>query len=114
MRGLLICFFLNLFVCFTIKAQPVSTAISPAPKAIEYDTSKIVQTASAPFVDRRNINSLNNAVVKTIPPGYYFSSLGFFCQKELQVAKTLRFPVKLRLGSVEYTDEIEGKNQHLP
>ena len=49
--------------------------------------------------------------VKTIPTSYYVNTLPFFCKKELQLEKALKFPVKIRMGSVEYTDKMEGKSR---
>lgn len=48
--------------------------------------------------------------LRVIPSNYYSSTLGFFCRKELQVEKTVKFQVKFRLGSVTYCDAMEGKN----
>ncbi|HRH59772.1 MAG TPA: hypothetical protein PL045_04335 [Chitinophagaceae bacterium] len=46
---------------------------------------------------------------RSVPPNYYASQLGFFCKKEIQLQNAIRFPVKIRLGSVEYCDKLEGK-----
>ena len=47
---------------------------------------------------------------KSLPGNFYAKQLPFFCSKELQVQKTVGIPVKFRLGSVEYCDKLEGKN----
>lgn len=49
--------------------------------------------------------------VSSIPPTFYMSHLGFFCKEELQVQSVTHLPVKFRLGSVAYTDHMEGKDQ---
>ena len=102
MRGLCICFFTILFVCFSAKGQQI-IPITPAT-----DTSQISPAKNTLIFLAPN-NPLINTSVKTIPASYYTSTLGFFCQKELQLEKAIKFPVKLRLGSVAYTDKMEGK-----
>lgn len=111
MRGGAICFFLNLFVCVYATAQKIFTALPSARQEMNYDTTKRVLSVSIPFNSRLNLNSFSNPAVKPVSATYYFNSLGFFCQKELQIEKTLKFPVKFRLGGVAYTDQMEGKGK---
>ncbi|MGN6213372.1 hypothetical protein [Parafilimonas sp.] len=69
---------------------------------------------------RRNIDSLavmrqfiflvkQPPLPKQLPGNFYAKQLPFFCNKELQVQKAVGFPVKFRIGSVEYCDRLEGK-----
>lgn len=48
-------------------------------------------------------------VLYPLPDNFYTNHLSFFCKKELQIEKAIKFPVKMRLGSVTYTDRLEGK-----
>lgn len=111
MRGWAICFFLNLFVCINAAGQHVISAIAFANPHTTTDTSGRSQNAPVHFEYNYDINHPGNAAIKRIPSNYYFNSLGFFCRKELQIEKVLKFPVKFRLGSVTYTDQMEGKGK---
>ncbi len=40
---------------------------------------------------------------------YSYDDLAFFCKIEVQLENAVKFPVKFRLGSVDYVDYLEGK-----
>ena len=53
-----------------------------------------------------DLRKSNNLVV---PQTYTVEGLAFFCKVEVKLEKTVRFPVKFRLGDVNYVDQLEGK-----
>jgi hypothetical protein len=117
MRGWVICFFLNLFVCFYAKSQQTFTTATPYKQDKQgtfYDSSHKNVIAPRTADIRINVNLFPDTSVKTVPSTFYFNSIGFFCQKELQIEKAVGHAVKFRLGSVAYTDEIEGKGKKWP
>ncbi len=49
------------------------------------------------------------ASVRVINQSYYTQHFGFFCKKELAVEKATRIPLRLRLGSLQQCNYLEGK-----
>ncbi|MBK9016911.1 MAG: hypothetical protein IPM82_24205 [Saprospiraceae bacterium] len=44
-----------------------------------------------------------------MPQAWCYSDLAFFCKMEVKMEKATRFPIKFRLGDVQYVDRLEGK-----
>ena len=51
-------------------------------------------------------DTLKTFNLRVLSSNYYSNNLGFFCKKELQLEKAVKFPLKFRLGSVAYCDAI--------
>lgn len=45
----------------------------------------------------------------TAPRAYQFADLAFFCKVEVHLEKSVGFPVKFRLGDLNYVNYLEGK-----
>lgn len=46
-----------------------------------------------------------------LSPRFYTTHWGYFCQLEWQLEKTIRLPLRFRLGSAEYTNHLEEKGR---
>lgn len=55
--------------------------------------------------------SLPYTTQKVLSPNFYVKNLGFFCKQELKFEAATGIPFKFRLGSVQYCDWMEGKQQ---
>ncbi|MEO8173208.1 MAG: hypothetical protein ABI581_09005 [Sediminibacterium sp.] len=55
--------------------------------------------------------------LKTMPlrlgQDYYSNNLSFFCKKELQLEKLTKVRFRVRLGSLDYVNALEGKGRDL-
>lgn len=43
-------------------------------------------------------------------PVFSLQDLAFFCRIEWRLEKAVRFPIRIRLGEVQYVDQMEGKH----
>jgi len=87
-----ICLFVNLLLI------PAATVFAQGPIGIQQNATQ-------------RIDSLKKLPIRIIPADYYTKNLGFFCKKELQLEKATKIPFRFRLGSIEYTDHLEGKGK---
>ena len=55
------------------------------------------------------IKALPAFSMNIIPADYYTKNMGFFCKKELSLEKSTKIPLRLRLGSLNYCNYLEGK-----
>lgn len=51
---------------------------------------------------------LNSSVLST-PKAWKYEDLAFFCRLEVKMEKAAKFPIKVRLGEVQYVEKMEGK-----
>ena len=52
---------------------------------------------------------LNPILPAVITADFYTRNFGFFCKKELQFERATKLPLKVRVGSLQYVDYLEGK-----
>ena len=48
------------------------------------------------------------SIQNKVAPNYYTTQTGFFCNQERAFEKKTKIPFKFRLGSLSYTEQLEG------
>lgn len=77
-------------MAFALQAQRLGDSVSVI--SFKKDSS---------FVFQKNLQIL--------PANYYTSKFGFMCKQELLLEKKTKIPFRFRLGSLAYTNMLEGK-----
>ena len=95
-------------------AQKMSASVIPAPIVF-----KAISALSVPlppvygiFLQTgagREMPALAYPGSSCISTDFYTRHFGFFCRKELQLEKVTAVPLRLRLGSLDYVNKLEGK-----
>ncbi|MDP4285026.1 MAG: hypothetical protein Q8891_11410 [Bacteroidota bacterium] len=99
----------GLGLIFVLIAMPASAQKSTkSPVSENFSFSKINKE---PTSDSTSMISpeIFSHVQATIPENFSTCNYGFFCKKELVVEKALKFPLRIRLGSLQQCDYYEGK-----
>lgn len=60
------------------------------------------------FLSSPTLSSHNNFKVK-MPNAYSFDNLALFCKIEEKVSQNSKFAMRMRLGSLDYVDQLERK-----
>jgi hypothetical protein len=96
---------LTLIWLFLLAATALSAQDLPLTcTGVKHDT--LAHSASLVLIDRPAATSPT-----TISPAFYSHDLGFFCKKEIQVEQKTKLPLRVRLGSLQYTDWLESKSK---
>jgi hypothetical protein len=67
--------------------------------------SPVIKDTTRPLFNRYTISKETK-----LPANYYTTKTGFFCNMERALQKQTKVAVKFRLGSLEYTQKLEGYN----
>lgn len=96
--GFIAIFFLSGFFCEAQSAFINTLTTSPG----------LILTPFDGLHNKDNFNVLSPARVAIVNPDYTKQYFGFFCKKELLLEKNTKIPMRLRLGSVEQCNYLEG------
>ena len=54
------------------------------------------------------ISKSSFTIQNKVAPNYYTTQTGFFCNQERALEKKTKIPLRVRLGSLSYTEQLEG------
>ena len=108
----MLCFVLSLAAITSLSAQLSVENSSLFP--VEVSDSKLLPSSYVPsFNSNTNKQSsfptTSSILPVTSPKVYSYHNLGIFCKLDVQLEKNIKLPVKFRLGTQQYVDQLEGK-----
>jgi len=87
-----------------------------AGKSVPALQQKIASTPTLSFWNRTALITVTDKQKRqnftsptSFPQWYSVDQLPFFCKMEVKMEKAIKFPVKVRLGEVQYVEKMEGK-----
>ena len=106
-------YFMNLNAQISLQTHPSLLPINIKTTVLP---SVAIKTASLPesktFAPSLTSFQFTNVGKQANDCAYDYNDLAFFCKIEVKLEKALKLPVKFRLGSVQYVDYLEGKNNY--
>ncbi len=98
-----ICCFHPLFV----QSQTVGLVLSDLKAPPQYRASFLLKKTGQKVDAQTSVNQ----TPRPIPLVFCVETLPFFCKIEHKMGLNQKFPLKFRLGDVQYVDEMEGKRK---
>jgi len=93
--------------CLTLICPILLTALAAPAQNVQSTTACKVNDSLTPSLAL--IRHPFATPLPAVSPDFYSRNLGFFCKKEIQVEQKTKLPLRIRLGSLQYTDWLESK-----
>jgi hypothetical protein len=98
-----------LVVCISILTSPLWAQVTPPGVLINSGLKVVPRRDTVSLLHPVLLRPAVGPALRDYGSGYYMGSLGFFCKEEIQIEKTIHLPLRLRLGSLQEVNRLEGK-----